>query len=78
MTDAIDLAESLTLPAEGLALGLGPGLGLAPKVVKSRAQQLRGRCRGWEPVRLRQARPLRCCRTLVLVHRPSLLREAES
>jgi len=76
VTDAIALAESPTLPAEGLAPALE--LALASQVVSPEARELPGRRRGQEAVRRHQARRLRCCRTLVLARRPSLLREAEA
>jgi hypothetical protein len=77
VTDAIDLAGSLTLPAEGLGRALA--LDWKPRAAAARARELRGlRRRDWESVRLRQARRRRCCRTLVLVRRPFLRLEPES
>ena len=73
---AIGLAVLLTLPEEGLARALE--LQLASQV-QPEARELPGpRRRAREAVRLHRARRPRCCRTLVLAHRPFLLREAES
>jgi hypothetical protein len=80
-TDAIDRAESSTAgPPHGLRLRARRLAGRLPqRVGLLRVQEPRGqRRRGRETARQRRARRLRCCRTLVLVRRPALLREAES